>query len=118
MSLALVPLAAAGGLLVGAFAHEAIHAVLAVVLGELVDVGWAGGVTGGPVVDFRAPTRLRSEVVRKGPLVVGVAVAASVLVGVEAVTLRWLFEAGVAVGLLQASPQDLFLSRAEASAGE
>lgn len=116
--LALIPLAAAAGLLVGALAHEAIHALLALMLGELVAVGWAGGIAGGPVVDFRAPTRLRSEIVRKGPLVVGVAAAVSVLVGFEGVTLGWLFEAGVAVGLLQASPQDLFVARAQASAGE
>jgi hypothetical protein len=118
VSLALVPLAAAAGLLVGAIAHETTHAVLAVVLGELVGVGWAGGLAGGPVVDFRAPTRLRSEVVRKGPVVLGVVAAASVVVGFGGVTLGWLFEVGVAVGLLQASPQDLFVSRARATAGE
>jgi len=113
-----VPLTAAAGLLVGAVAHESTHAVAAVALGELEAVGWAGGVAGGPYVDFRAPTRWRSEVIRKAPLALGVVAAASAVVGFEALTLAWLFHAALAVGLLQASPADLFLSRARASAGE
>jgi hypothetical protein len=118
MSLALVPLTAAAGMLVGALAHEAAHAAAAIALGELEAVGWAGGLAGGPYVDFRAPTRLRSEIVRKAPLALGTVAAASAVVGFEAVTLPWLFQAALAVGLLWSSPADLFLSRAHATAGE
>jgi hypothetical protein len=113
-----VPLTAAAGLLVGALAHESTHAAAALALGQLDAVGWQGGLAGGPYVDFRAPTRWRSEVIRKAPLALGVVAAASAVVGFEALTLAWLFHAALAVGLLQASPADLFLSRARASAGE
>jgi len=116
--LALVPLTAAAGLLVGALAHESTHAAAALVLGELETVGWSGGVAGGPYVDFRAPTRWRSEVIRKAPLALGVVAAAIAVVGFEAITLRWLFHAALAVGLLWSSPADLFASRAAAAAGE
>jgi len=116
--LALVPLAAAAGLLVGALGHESTHAAAALVLGELEAVGWSGGLAGGPYVDFRAPTRWRSEVIRKAPLALGIVAAAIAVVGFEAITLRWLFHAGYAVGLLWSSPADLFVSRARASAGE
>lgn len=118
MVLALVPLTAAAGMLVGAVAHETAHAAAALVLGELEAVGWAGGLAGGPYVDFRAPTRLRSEVIRKAPLALGLGAAASAVVGFDAVTLPWLFQAALAVGLLWSSPADLFLSRAHATAGE
>jgi len=116
--LALVPLTAAAGMLVGAVAHETAHAAAALVLGELEAVGWGGGLAGGPYVDFRAPTRLRSEVIRKAPLALGTVAAASAVVGFEAITLPWLFQAALAVGLLQASPADLFVERAAATAGE
>jgi len=118
VSLALVPLTAAAGMLVGALAHETTHAAAALVLGELEAVGWAGGVAGGPYVDFRAPTRLRSEIIRKAPLALGVVAAASAVVGFEAITLPWLFHASLAVGVLWSSPADLFASRAAAAAGE
>ena len=118
MSLALVPLTAAAGMLVGALAHESAHAAAAVALGELEDVGWAGGLAGGPYVDFRAPTRLRSEIIRKAPLALGVLAAATAVVGFETITLGWLFHAALAVGLLWSSPADLFASRAAAAAGE
>jgi len=118
VGLALVPLAAAAGLLVGAVAHESTHAVAAVALGELEDIGWQGGVAGGPYVDFRAPTRLRSEVIRKAPLTLGVLAAAMAVVGFKTITLRWLFHAAVTVGLLWSSPADLLVSRARAAAGE
>jgi len=118
VSLALVPLTAAAGMLLGALAHETAHAAAALALGEVETVGWAGGLAGGPYVDFRAPTRLRSEVIRKVPLALGIITAASAVVGFDAVTLPWLFQASLAVGLLWASPADLFLSRAHATAGE
>jgi hypothetical protein len=118
VSLALVPLTAAAGLLVGAVAHESTHAVAALALGQLDAVGWQGGLAGGPYVDFRAPTRLRSEIIRKAPLALGLVAAASAVVGFEALTLAWLFHAGLAVGLLWTSPGDLFVERAAATAGE
>ena len=118
MFLALVPLTAAAGMLVGALAHESAHAAAAVALGELEAVGWAGGLAGGPYVDFRAPTRLRSEIIRKAPLALGVLAAATAVVGFETITLGWLFHAALAVGLLWSSPADLFESRAAAAAGE
>jgi len=113
-----VPLTAAAGLLVGALAHESTHAAAALALGQLDAVGWQGGLAGGPYVDFRAPTRLRSEVIRKAPLALGVVAAVSAVVGFEAITLPWLFHAALAVGLLWSSPADLLVSRARASAGE
>jgi hypothetical protein len=118
VSLALVPLTAAAGMLVGAVAHETAHAAAALVLGELEDIGWSGGVAGGPYVDFRAPTRLRSEVIRKAPLALGVVAATTAVVGFKTITLPWLFQAALAVGLLWSSPADLFASRAAAAAGE
>lgn len=118
MTLALVPLTAAAGMLVGALAHETAHAAAALVLGELEAIGWAGGLAGGPFVDFRAPTRWRSEVIRKAPLALGLLAAATAVVGFGAVTLPWLFHASLAVGLLWSSPADLFLSRAHAAAAE
>jgi len=118
MSLALVPLTAAAGMLVGALAHETAHAAAALVVGELETVGWAGGLAGGPYVDFRAPTRWRSEVVRKAPLALGILAATTAVVGFKAITLPWLFQASLAVGLLWASPADLFVERAAATAGE
>lgn len=118
MTLALVPLTVAAGMLVGVLAHESTHALLAVALGKLEAIGWAGGLAGGPYVDFRAPTRARSEVIRKAPLAVGVIVAATAVIGFKRVTLPWLFHAAVAVGLLWSSPADLVASQAAAAAGE
>jgi len=116
--LALVPLTAAAGMLVGAIAHESTHAAAAVALGELEAIGWAGGLAGGPYVEFRAPTRVRSEVIRKAPLALGLIAGGAVAVGFNGVTLPWLFQAALAVGLLWSSPADLFVGRAQATAGE
>lgn len=104
-----------GGALAGTFAHESLHALAAAALGELDGVGWQGGLAGGPYVDYRAPTRLRSEVVRKAPIVAGVLAAIGVAASV-APTPSWVASAGFAVGLLWASPEDLFVERARASA--
>jgi hypothetical protein len=146
MSLALVPLTAAAGMLVGALVHEATHAVLALALGKLHRIGWAGGLAGGPVVDYSVPgvfdrprrgrgrgrrqrarrrrrrreqqhyPQLRSEVIRKGPLVLGLFALTTALISFKAVTLVWLFHTAFALGLLQASPQDLFTQEAEETA--
>jgi len=146
VSLALVPLTAGAGMVVGAVAHESTHAALAVALGKLHRIGWAGGLAGGPVVDYSVPgvldrprrgrgrgrrqrarrrrrrreqqhhPQLRSEVIRKGPLVLGLFALTTALISFEAVTLVWLFHAAFALGLLQASPQDLFTQHAEETA--
>ena len=115
MSLLWYPLAASVGGIVGIIAHESIHAVLAWALGELEGVGWQGGLAGGPYVDFRAPTRWRSEIIRKGPLVAGGFYAFGAILTIEA-SPTWLFLAGVTAGLLWTSPQDLFQSASVAAA--
>jgi len=107
----------AGGF-VGALVHELTHAVAAIVLAEEMTMGWQGGIEGGPYVDFRAASRWRSEVIRKAPLALGILALATAVVGFEVLTLAWLLHAGFAVGLLWTSPQDLFIARARASAGE
>ena len=100
----------------GAIAHESLHVAVAAAVGELHRVGWRGSwLTGGPVVDFRAGSRWRTEAVLKAPLLAGVAVAAVVLAG-SGVTLGRVALAGVAMGLLWASPEDLWASRAHAAA--
>ena len=100
----------AGGL-VGTIAHESLHAVAAVTLGQLVGVGWVGGLAGGPAVDYRAPTRVRDEIIRKLPLAAGVVVAVVVALD-SGVTPGRVALGGVAAGLLWSSPADLWAARA------
>lgn len=118
MSLLLYPLAAMAGGLIGVIAHETTHAVAAVAVGELVGVGWQGGVVGGPYVDFRAPTRWRSEVVRKAPLVVGVGAAVALVAAYRGPSPAWVAAAGAVAGLLWTSPEDVSRARAQASAAD
>ena len=118
MSVLWYPLAAMAGGVVGAISHEAIHAAAAHALGELVAVGWHGGIAGGPFVDFRTASRWRSEVVRKAPLAVGVLVAIVVLLSFDGISIPWIAAAGFAAGLLWTSPEDLFVERAETSAAD
>lgn len=118
MSLALYPLAAMAGGLVGTIAHEMTHAVAAIALGELVGAGWQGGLAGGPFVDFRAPTRLRSEAIRKAPLVVGLLAGIALVVAYRGPSLAWVGASGVVAGLLWTSPEDLSRRRAASSAAE
>ena len=115
MSLVVYPLAAMVGGLVGTIAHESLHALAAVTLGQLVGVGWVGGLAGGPAVDYRAPTRVRDEIIRKLPLAAGVAVAVGVALG-SGLTPSRVALAGVAAGLLWASPEDLWTERATVGA--
>lgn len=113
MNLVLYPLAAVAGGVIGVLAHEALHYLAASVFGSVEAVGWQGGVLGGLFVDFRAPGRLHSEVIRKAPLAAGVA-ATIVLFGTfGGVTVAWLVGAGIAAGLLWTSPEDLSLAAAE-----
>jgi len=103
----------AGGV-VGTIVHEGLHATAAVVLGELEAVGWRGSwATGGPVVTYRAPTRVRDEIIRKLPIVAG-ALAVGVVALTTGVTLGRVALAGVASGLLWTSPADLWTDRAAA----
>lgn len=115
MSLLAYPLAAMAGGLVGSIAHEATHVVLALALGDLEGVGWQGGLTGGPYVDFRTDDWLASEIIRKTPLGLGLGGAISVAASFEGVSLSWLFLAGVVAGLLWASPEDLSRARSTAA---
>lgn len=108
--------AAMGGGLIGTIAHEATHALVATAVGDVVGVGWQGGVAGGPYVEYRTDGRWRSEAVRKAPLALGVAGAAALLAAFDGVTLPWLFGVGVVWGLLWSSPEDLSRARARQSA--
>ena len=111
MSLLAYPLAAMAGGLVGTVAHESLHALTAAVVGRVKAVGWQGGLTGGPYVDFEARSRWRSEAVRKAPLAVGL-VAGIVVASRFEPTPRWLAALGVVWGLLWTSPEDLFADAA------
>jgi len=115
VSLLAYPLVAMAGAIAGAFTHEATHALVATVVGDVKGVGWQGGLAGGPYVDFRAPSRWRSEAVRKAPLVAGVIALAIVVVTYPGPTLDWVAAAAFALGLLWTSPEDLFGARATAS---
>jgi len=112
MSLALYPLAAMAGGLVGTVAHESLHALVAVVVGRVHAVGWQGGLAGGPYVDFETDSRWRSEAVRKAPLAVGL-VAGIVVASRFKPTPVWVAAAGAVAGLLWTSPEDLFADAAE-----
>jgi hypothetical protein len=110
------PLAAMAGGVIGVAAHETIHYALAELLGEVVGAGWAGGLAGGPFVDYRVPRSVggwRSETIRKGPLAAGIAAAIALAFAFDGVTVPWLVGAGAVAGLLWTSPEDLFRSAAE-----
>jgi len=118
VSLIAYPLAAMGGALCGSICHEATHAVAAVALGELVGVGWRGGVAGGPFVDFRADARWRSEVIRKAPLALGVIALAATVVTYHGPTLAWVALAAASLAVVWSSPEDFSRERAEAAAAD
>ena len=118
MSILLVPLAAMAGGVLGVVAHEGIHYALARALGEVIGVGWVGGLAGGPYVDYRVGSRWRSEVIRKGPLAAGIAGAIALFATFDGVTLPWVFGAGAVGGLLWSSPEDLFARAADQSGSE
>jgi hypothetical protein len=103
-------LAAPLGTLVGAALHEASHAVAAELLGgRVVDVGWRGGLTGGPFVSWEAPDNAGWRPVAVGvapvltALVVAVGFAASNPKGLTA----WFGAAGSLIGLLWLSEEDV-----------
>jgi len=116
VSILAYPLAAMGGAIIGTLVHEATHAAVAAAVGRVEGVGWQGGLAGGPYVDFRAPTRWRSEMVRKAPLAVGVVALAVVVATYSAPTVTWVAAAAFALGALWSSPEDIWRSRAQQSA--
>lgn len=116
MSILLVPLAAMAGGVLGVALHEATHYGLAELLGDVVGVGWTGGLAGGPYVDYRVESSIgdwRSEVIRKGPLALGGLGAIALALTFDGVTLPWMLGVGVVAGLLWSSPEDLFSAAAD-----
>ena len=113
MSVLVYPLAAMAGGVLGIVAHESIHLLLARALGEVIGVGWVGGLAGGPCVDYRVASRWRSEVVRKGPLAAGLLGAIALALSFDGVTVTWIVAAGAVAGLLWTSPEDLFVDAAD-----
>jgi len=105
-------------MLVGFFIHEAIHAVAAMLFAEQFSVGWEGGYTGHPYVEFQGASRWESEVIRKAPLCFGIfgAVVLDKMQG--AITPEWLFVSGLVIGVAISSPDDLFLASSAESAKE
>jgi len=87
------------GALVGSIAHELSHAMAAVgVGGDIIEIGWRDGLTGGPVVVWESPERTGWE-----PVVVGFAPVVAAVIAAVGVSL-WrptnAVELGGAVGLL------------------
>ena len=113
MNILVYPLAAMAGGVIGVVAHESIHYALARALGEVIGVGWVGGLAGGPYVDYRVPSRWRSEVVRKGPLAAGLLGAVALALSFDGLSLPWIVGAGAVAGLLWTSPEDLFVDAAD-----
>jgi len=108
------PLAAMVGGVVGTIAHEASHAVVAATVGTLERVTWRGGVTGGPVVEFRAGDAggTRDELVRKAPLGLGLIGLGVTLAASTPRALWWWALAGATLGCLWSSPADMFTDAA------
>lgn len=103
-------LAAPLGTLLGATLHEASHAIAAELLGgRVVDVGWQGGLTGGPFVSWQNPDNAGWRPVAVGvapvvtALVVAVGFAASNPKGLGA----WFAATGTLIGLLWLSKEDV-----------
>jgi len=114
MTLLAYPLAAMAGALGGTVVHEASHAVVAAAVGTLERVTWRGGVTGGPVVEFRAGPAggARDELVRKAPLGLGLIGLGVTLATSTPRALWWWALAGATLGCLWSSPADLFTDAA------
>ena len=108
-----------GGALVGSVVHELAHAAAAVgVGGAIVDIGWRGGLTGGPVVIWESPEQSGWEAT-----IVGFApVAAALIAAVGVAAWRPTDAAGVGaavgllLGLLNLSREDVNPAAAKASA--
>ena len=100
MTLVAFPLAAMAGGVVGTIAHETSHAVVAATVGTLERVTWRGGVTGGPVIEFRAGPAggARDELVRKAPFGLGLIGLAVTLAASTPRALWWWALAGATLG--------------------
>jgi len=81
------------GAIVGAVVHELAHVVAAVgVGGEVRDLGWRGGFTGGPVVVWESPDNTGWE-----PTIVGFAPVVAAVVAAIAVSV-WRPSSGPTIG--------------------
>jgi hypothetical protein len=99
---------------VGLVLHELTHYVVAKALTDArFVIGSADGMILSAGVDFRADSRIKSELIRKSPLVVGLCAAGYVGLRYDGLSVAWVFLAGVVVGLLQLSKEDLFVSAAD-----
>jgi hypothetical protein len=103
-------LAAPIGTLVGAALHEASHAIAAELLGgRVVDVGWQGGLTGGPFVSWEAPDDAgwRPVAVGVAPVVTALLVAVGFAASNPKGLTAWFGAAGTLIGLLRLSKEDI-----------
>ena len=116
MSLLAYVSGALGGALLGMITHEAIHYITAKLLARNVSVGWDGIIKPIVYVEYEAFSKVGSEIIRKSPLVAGLLCLVWVFASYNGPTVEWVAAASFTLGLLRASPQDLFAARAEASA--
>lgn len=105
-----VALAAPLGTLIGAALHEASHAIAAELLGgRVVDVGWQGGLTGGPFVSWENPHNAgwRPLAVGVAPVVTALFVAVGFVASNPKGLAAWFGAAGTLIGLLWLSEEDV-----------
>lgn len=111
---------AVGGALVGSAVHEMLHVAAAKIVGGTVrELGWRGGLTGGPLVVWEAPdeSAWRARIVGLAPFCVGVLVA--VATAVERPTgYLGMATLGFLASLLWGSREDWSLTQSKATASE
>jgi len=98
------------GALIGSIIHELSHALAAVgVGGNIIEIGWRGGFTGGPVVVWESPQQTGWEPAIVGFAPVVAAVIAAIGVSIwrpgDAVELGGVV--GLLLGLLNLSKEDV-----------
>ena len=111
-------LAAPLGTLIGAALHEASHAVAAELLGgRVVDVGWRGGLSGGPFVSWQAPDDAgwRPVAVGVAPVVTAIVFAVGFAASNPKGLTAWFGAAGTLIGLLWLSEEDVDPQQARAA---
>lgn len=116
----LAALAAPLGTLIGAALHEASHAIAAELLGgRVVDVGWQGGLAGGPYIGWEAPDGAGWRVIAVGvaPVVTAVVFAVGVAASNPKGLPAWFGAAGTLIGLLLLSKEDVNPQCARETAG-
>jgi len=109
------------GAVVGSVAHELSHAAAAVgVGGNVIEIGWRDGLTGGPVVIWESPQNTGWE-----PVVVGLAPVVGAVIAAVGVSLWRPTDAvgiggavGVLLGLLNLSREDVDPQQASDAAKE